>query len=68
MTALCWKAALSMRMALALQKHQARISSAYIVKARNGVDYPMTEEEMQWFVEYFGDAVARQGAKLEAKP
>lgn len=56
MTALCWRASLSMRTALTLQKHQARISSASIVNARNGVDYPMTEEEMAWFVDYFANA------------
>jgi uncharacterized protein (DUF2336 family) len=58
MTALCWRASLTMRTALTLQKHQARISSAAIVNARNGVDYPMAEEEMQWFVDYFSDGTS----------
>jgi len=52
-TALTWSAGLAMRTAMALQKHYARLPSAAILNARNGVAYPLTEEEMRWYIDYF---------------
>ncbi len=52
-TALAWQANLSMRTAMALQKHHARILPQNIINARGGIDFPLPYEEMEWFIEYF---------------
>lgn len=44
--ALCWKANLSMRFAVKVQQHLARIVPPKLIHARNGVDYPFQEKEM----------------------
>jgi uncharacterized protein (DUF2336 family) len=53
-TALAWKAGLSMRTALKLQSHVAKVPHTQRVNARNGVHYPMTADEMEWHLDYFG--------------
>lgn len=57
-TALCWKAGLSMRTALAIQAHIAHVPSANLVLPREGFDYPMSEAELAWHLQYFGIAPA----------
>ena len=52
-TALSWRAGLSMRTALKLQTALARVSAKSIVNARKGFDYPMTDSEMEWHLEFF---------------
>ena len=47
-TALAWKAGLSMRFATQLQQHMAGIPPAQVLNARDGTDFPMTPEEMTW--------------------
>ncbi|OHC73300.1 MAG: hypothetical protein A3G18_12135 [Rhodospirillales bacterium RIFCSPLOWO2_12_FULL_58_28] len=51
-TALAWKAGLSMKAALALQTKIARIQPRSMIKAEDG-DYPLTEDELAWFINYF---------------
>ncbi len=46
-TALCWKARLSMRGALDVQLKGARISPTALVNAKDGIDYPFSPEEME---------------------
>lgn len=46
-TALAWKAGLSMRTAMRLQLRTAHIPPTRILNARNGFDYPLSEEEMR---------------------
>ena len=46
-TALCWKAGVPMRFAIELQRRLARIPPSKVIHARDGVDYPFTEEDMQ---------------------
>lgn len=45
-TALAWKANLSMRTAIQLQSRTARIPPMKMLNARHGTDYPLTPEEM----------------------
>ena len=45
-TALAWKANLSMRTAIQLQSRSARIPPKKMLNARLGTDYPLTPEEM----------------------
>lgn len=52
--ALCWKAGLSMRTALAIETHIARVPKANLVLPRDGIDYPFDESEMAWHLQYFG--------------
>lgn len=53
-TALCWKAGLSMRTALSIQAHVAHVPQANLVLPRDGIDYPLAESELLWHLQYFG--------------
>jgi uncharacterized protein (DUF2336 family) len=50
-TALAWRAGLSMRMAMRLQSQVAGIPPQKMLNARNGTDYPLSEKEMTWQIE-----------------
>ena len=53
-TALAWRAKLSMRTAILLQSRMARLTGRDILHARNGEDYPLSREEMEWQLEFAG--------------
>ncbi|MGC9952828.1 MAG: DUF2336 domain-containing protein [Rhizomicrobium sp.] len=53
-TALCWRAGLSMRIAFKLQNTIMRLKGRDLLPARGGVDFPLTEDEMRWHLGYFG--------------
>lgn len=53
-TALAWKGGLAMRTALVIQREVGQVPKAEIVLARNGVDFPMDEDEMRWHLQFFG--------------
>lgn len=53
-TALSWRAGLSMRCAMLLQMRAAEIPSNRLLNARGGSNYPLTEVEMIWQLEMFG--------------
>ncbi|MFT5486980.1 MAG: hypothetical protein ACI9JL_001314 [Paracoccaceae bacterium] len=46
-TALCWKAGIKMRFAIELQRRLARVVPSSVIHARDGFDYPFSEEDMQ---------------------
>jgi uncharacterized protein (DUF2336 family) len=52
-TALGWKAGLSMRVTTQLQLRMGGISPNEILNARDGVDYPLTPDEMEWQLGFF---------------
>ena len=52
-TALAWKAGLSMRVALKVQTFIAHVPPQTMVQARDGVDFPLNEQEMEWHLSYF---------------
>ncbi len=52
--ALCWKAGLSMRTALAIETHIARVPKENLILPRDGIDYPFDEKEIAWHLQYFG--------------
>ncbi len=54
--AIVWKAGLGMRLAMKVQMQIAKIAPATVIKARDGVDYPLTEEELNWQLDFFGAA------------
>ncbi len=52
-TALAWKAGYSMRSAIQLQSGPARIPPPKLLLARNGTDYPVPPEELEWHLGAF---------------
>ncbi len=54
LVSLSWKAGLSMDFALSLQQKLAHIQPAELLKGA-GDRYPLTEEEMNWQLEFLGD-------------
>jgi uncharacterized protein (DUF2336 family) len=52
-TALAWKAGLSMRFALALQQDLAKVAPRELLYPRNGEQFPLSEDDMQWQIEFF---------------
>jgi uncharacterized protein (DUF2336 family) len=53
-TALVWRAKLPMRVAVKLQATIARLPGTKMVMAREGVHFPLSQEEMTWHMTYFG--------------
>jgi hypothetical protein len=43
-----------MRTALAIQTYVVRVPKANLVLPREGIAYPMDEDEMRWHLQYFG--------------
>lgn len=54
--AIVWKAGLGMRLAMKVQMQIAKIAPAATIKARDGVEYPLSEDELTWQLEFFGAA------------
>lgn len=52
--ALAWRAELAMRVATQLQLRMAGIAPNAVLGMRGGEGYPLSEEDMQWQVEFFG--------------
>ena len=52
--ALVWRAGLSMRVAFKVQTLVMRLKGAELLPARDGVDFPLSEDEMRWHLAYFG--------------
>ena len=54
LTALVWRAGFSMRVAFKIQTCLLHLPAQQVLPARDGVHYPLSEEEMRWHLEYFG--------------
>lgn len=52
--ALCWKAKLPMRFCVDLQMQGAKIQPKDLLYARGGTDYPLSDDEIKWQLEFFG--------------
>jgi len=52
-TALAWEAGLTMRTAFKMQTELAIVSPSQLVPAKNGTDYPMSDDELAWQLSYF---------------
>jgi uncharacterized protein (DUF2336 family) len=50
---LCWKAGLTPRLALQIQLHVGAITPQHALAPRDG-DWPMTSDEMEWHIAFFG--------------
>jgi len=53
--ALCWKADLTMQTAVLLQKRIAKVPPREVQGSIDG-DFPFTDEEMTWQLEFFQDS------------
>src|SRR5690606_19112302 len=53
-TALVWRAGLNMRVAFKIQTSVLRLTTRELLPARDGVHFPLTEDEMRWHLGYFG--------------
>ena len=51
--AVCWKAGLSMNLAYQIQVTVGSIAPGAVVEARDGTDFPLSEEELRWQVGFF---------------
>lgn len=58
-TALCWRAGLSMRCAMQVQTRASSVTPRHMLYARRGTDYPLTPAEMARTLELYGIAMAR---------
>ncbi len=63
--AICWKANLAMRFATQLQIRYAHIAPNAAINPADGEKYPLTPEEMDWQIDFFGTMVP---GEAEAKP
>ncbi|MEH6527292.1 MAG: DUF2336 domain-containing protein [Sneathiella sp.] len=54
-TSMCWKAGLSMRLAFKIQTKIAHVPRQEIINARNGIEFPFTEEEMDWQLSFYAE-------------
>ncbi len=52
--AVAWKAGLSMRLALHLQKEIAHVAPKELIYPKNGTDYPLTKDELEWQLDFLG--------------
>ena len=50
---LAWKSGLSMKLAEQLQLRLARIAPNGVLKAAKGNNYPMSDDDMDWQLEFF---------------
>ncbi len=53
-TSLSWRAGFSMRTAMMVQSSIARVPPPKMLHARNGTDYPMSPDDMEWQIEAIG--------------
>ncbi len=53
LVALVWHAHLSMRVAFKIQTFLMKLPSRDVLPARDGVNFPLTKEEMRWHLAYF---------------
>ena len=53
--ALVWASGLSMRTAMDVQKVVAKVPPSEHINARGGTEYPLTEDEMSWYLDFFAE-------------
>jgi uncharacterized protein (DUF2336 family) len=53
-TALVWRAGLHMRAAFKIQRFVMKLPADELLPARDGVRFPLSEDEMRWHLSYFG--------------
>lgn len=59
LVAVAWRGGLSMKLAAAIQQRMAHIPPAEVLGPVKGANYPLSEDEMRWQLEFFGDQRSR---------
>ena len=54
-TAVTWKAGMTMRTALEIQKTIAKIPPRELLYPKNGEEYPLSEKDLKWQVDFFNE-------------
>ena len=65
-TALSWRAKMSARGAMSLQRHVSRVPTNATIHAHHGVEYALKDPEMEWFIRYFERAAEETAGESEA--
>jgi len=52
LVALCWKAALPMRVAFQMQKDIGHVQPKDLIYPKDGTDYPLTKDELNWQLDF----------------
>ena len=65
-TAVCWKAGLGMRFANQLQIRYAMIAPNAAINPGKGDKFPLTPDEMEWQLEFFGSMVSGSKSRRRA--
>lgn len=52
--AICWKAGVSMRLALRIQQEMAKVPHKELIYPRGGTDYPLSEADFKWQLDFLG--------------
>lgn len=52
--AVCWRAGMTMRLALQLQKELCMVPSKELIYPRGGTDYPLEKKDLEWQLEFLG--------------
>lgn len=52
--AICWKGGIGMRLCLRLQQEIVRIPHKDLLYPKGGTDYPMSDEELNWQLDFLG--------------
>lgn len=56
-TALAWRAGLSMRTAIVMQSDLAQVPPGKRLNAKGGIDFPLSEEDMQWQLDLYSNGL-----------
>lgn len=60
--ALCWKANLPISLCIQVQQRLGRLPPGQIMMPAEGGQYPMTDDELEWQLEFFRDLVQKAGS------
>lgn len=52
--AICWKAGVSMRLALRIQQEMAKVPHKELIYPRGGTDYPLSDADLKWQLDFLG--------------
>ena len=50
---MAWKAGLKMRFAIKLQARFGNVPPRELLQAKDGVDYPLSEDDMTWQLDFY---------------
>lgn len=57
--ALAWKASMPVKMGVQMQQRMGRLAPSEVLMPESGDDYPLSEDDMNWQLEFFTDLCAK---------